>query len=205
MHSGFRMNYLTKLKIFVPFIFFSMNSVLAQNYVQPIEKTFSVELKSKVLVILPKEITYLDSSVKFADKSPESKAASVIRAMQSGNYQYWFDSHDTKSQLGIDLRNKENNRDLTYWKKLWIEWIQARKVKLVAKYEYVRSGNFYTLVRYEVASDGSGKKQFRDTLVLKQLGGVWVLTHDLVEDRIITNLDGLLGEETVFKTERQQN
>lgn len=180
-------------------------TALAQIYSPPVDKTVLTELRSKVQVSTPRAQTYLDASVVARDKSVESKVVSVIRAMQESNYQYWFNSHDSKAQAGIEARNKESNRDASHWTKLWAQWMQGRKVRLVAKYDYVRVGVFYTLIRYEVEASGASNKAFRDTLVLKEQTNSWVLTHDLSEDRILTNLDQLLGSEPVIKIERILN
>jgi len=129
-----------------------------------------------------KKLVLLADQAKASYSHPEETLQAHFSAMAELNFEWFLTTWDSQSANQITKKNRELNRDSSYWTGLWKKMLAGRDVELTHWVNYGR----YVLIAYRIKAMNATEKEFSDTVALTKEGNYWKLTQELANDPILT-------------------
>lgn len=169
----------------------------------PVMKKVIVEYRRNIAVFVyekPITVARLEKGAT-RNQNPEQAAVALFSAMAASDYDWWLSQWSTESQqMMLDLY-KQQGRKPADMVKNWAGLLTTRPVELLGRAEFVRNGDNFALIRYQIPSRSLtgldvttgkqidlGKQNFFGTLVLKRSRDLrWEASQELSSDPLMAD------------------
>lgn len=130
----------------------------------------------------------LPNSINASKNTLETALTAFYSAMQAGDYDAWLLCWDEPSRAAFVKDATENHHDATYWRGMWKQAFEGKRVLLIDRIEMVG----YVILDVKIVDKVEGNrpgasKAYDVPSVFKNDGGRWLLTNELSSDPMLTS------------------